>query len=161
MFYEMRRKQQQLPKEICIHLLNEATSGVLAIACEQDYPYAVPLSYVYHKDRLIFHCATSGHKLDVIKKQNLASFCVIAQDHVLPEKLTTCYRSVIVFGHITEIRDANERLHAIRLLKEKYAPMSNLQEELDRYEHSLCMLQMTCDRISGKQAKEWKENDDE
>lgn len=161
MFQEMRRKKQQISKAQCIQILKEATSGVLALACGDAYPYAVPLSYVFSDNCLYFHCARSGHKLNMLQKQNKASFCVIAQDHVVPEKLTTYYRSVIVFGHITEIKDLDEKQSAIRLLGEKYAPMlTNMQEEIDRCLSSLCMLKMHCDEISGKQAKECIENDD-
>ena len=144
MFQEMRRKKQQISKAQCIQILKEATSGVLALACGDAYPYAVPLSYVFSDNCLYFHCARSGHKLNMLQKQNKASFCVIAQDHV-----------------VTEIKDLDEKQSAIRLLGEKYAPMlTNMQEEIDRCLSSLCMLKMHCDEISGKQAKECIENDD-
>ena len=42
----MRRKNQALSEEECIAVLRRGTSGVLAAAGEDDYPYAVPLSYV-------------------------------------------------------------------------------------------------------------------
>ena len=45
MFREMRRKRQQLPQEECHSILQTATSGVLAVAGDDDYPYAVPLSH--------------------------------------------------------------------------------------------------------------------
>ena len=72
-------------------------SGVLAAAGEDDYPYAVPLSYVYCDFKLYFHCAKEGHKLEAIARNPKVSFCVIDQDQVVPEKYTTYFRSVIVF----------------------------------------------------------------
>lgn len=55
MFREMRRKNQQLPQEECNRILQVATSGVLAVDGDDDYPYAVPLSFVYEDGRLYFH----------------------------------------------------------------------------------------------------------
>ena len=68
MFREMRRKKQQLSMEESRRILDEGTSGVLALSGDEDYPYAVPISYVYDGDRLYFHCAKSGHKLDAVRR---------------------------------------------------------------------------------------------
>ena len=86
MFREMRRKKQALPKEDCAAILNRGTSGVLALAGDNDYPYAVPISYVYDGEKLYFHCAKSGHKLDAICRNPKASFCVIDQDQIVSEE---------------------------------------------------------------------------
>ena len=44
-FREMRRKRQQLAEEE-IAILEKATTGTLALLGDNDYPYAVPISYV-------------------------------------------------------------------------------------------------------------------
>lgn len=54
MFREMRRKKQVLSVEENIQILNHGTSGVLAVSGDNDYPYAVPLSYVYHDNKIFF-----------------------------------------------------------------------------------------------------------
>ena len=98
MFREMRRKKQALPPEECAEILRRGTSGVLAVLGDGGYPYAVPLSYVYDGEKIFFHCAKSGHKLDAIRQNSKVSFCVIDQDQIVPEEYTTYFRSVIVFG---------------------------------------------------------------
>ena len=55
MFREMRRKKQILSEEEAAEVLNKGTSGVLALAGDDDYPYAVPISYVYSDSKLYFH----------------------------------------------------------------------------------------------------------
>lgn len=60
----MRRKRQQLPEEETIYLLRHATSGVLSLLDESGYPYGVPISYVYDDNKLYFHSALNGHKID-------------------------------------------------------------------------------------------------
>ena len=62
----MRRKRQQLSEEESIRILQKSTAGTLALLGDNDYPYAVPISYVYNKGKLYFHSALSGHKVDAI-----------------------------------------------------------------------------------------------
>ena len=62
MFREMRRKNQQLPEDECCRILRTGTSGVLAVAGDDGYPYAVPLSFAHDDGKLYFHVAKSGHR---------------------------------------------------------------------------------------------------
>ena len=127
MFREMRRKNQALPREDCAAILDRGTSGVLALSGEGGYPYAVPISYVYHGGKLYFHCAKAGHKLDAIRREPRASFCVIDEDRVVPAEYTTYFRSVIAFGRIRVLEEDGEKLAAIEKLAEKYAPEESPQ----------------------------------
>jgi len=62
MFREMRRKKQLLSTEAAVDILKNAQAGVLAVSGDDDYPYAVPISYAYENGKIFFHCAKSGHK---------------------------------------------------------------------------------------------------
>lgn len=119
MFREMRRKRQLLSKEDTQKILYQGTSGVLAVSGDDGYPYAVPLSYVYDGEKIYFHSAKSGHKLDAIVKNPKASFCVIDQDNIVPDEYTTYFRSVIVFGTIHILHDEAEKREAIEKLAGK------------------------------------------
>lgn len=157
MFREMRRKNQMLSKEECTRILKQGTSGVLAVLGDQDYPYAVPLSYVYADEKLYFHSAVSGHKLDAVRAHEKASFCVIAKDQVVPEEYTTYYQSVIAFGTIRLLSDEAEKMAAIEKLALKYTPHGAAQkqaEEIKRFFPALCMMELTITHLTGKKAKE-------
>jgi nitroimidazol reductase NimA-like FMN-containing flavoprotein (pyridoxamine 5'-phosphate oxidase superfamily) len=104
-FREMRRRRQQLSTEEAVAILQKSTAGTLALLGDNDYPYAVPLSYVYQDGRIYFHSALAGHKVDAVRKNEKASFCVIEQDDVQPKKYTTFYRSVIAFGRVHVVDD--------------------------------------------------------
>ena len=97
MFREMRRKAQQLPFEESAAILKRGTSGVLAVLGDNDYPYAVPMSYVYDGNRIYFHSAQKGHKLDAIRHSEKASFCVIDQDEVVPQAYTCLLYTSYIF----------------------------------------------------------------
>ncbi len=156
MFREMRRKQQALPYEESVKILEAASSGVLAVLGDEGYPYSVPLSYVYHEGKLYFHCASEGHKLDAIRSCDKASFCVIEKDEVVSEKFTTFYRSVIAFGRVKEL--AGQELYtAMKTLAGKYSPKETAEsfdKEMAESMHHLCVLEFSIEHLSGKEAKE-------
>ena len=157
MFREMRRKRQALTQAQCQAILEQGSCGVLALSGDGGYPYAVPLSYLYHQGKLYFHCAKSGHKLDALRREPKASFCVVAQDQVAPLEYTTLYRSVIVFGRLRELEDDGEKRAAIEALALKYAPQdtpAHREEAIQRDWGPLCMLELTPEHVSGKQGKD-------
>ncbi len=152
----MRRHRQQLSREECERILNRCTSGVLALAGDGGYPYAVPLSYVYADGAIIFHSAVEGHKVDAIKRDNRCSFCVIEQDEIKPAEFTTYFRSVIAFGRIHILETADEKVQALRLLGRRYSPGDEpgLQHEIDKSLDHVLILRLDIDHLSGKQAIE-------
>lgn len=159
MFRELRRKKQVLSAEENAKILKNGTSGVLALVGDNGYPYAVPISYVYDGEKLYFHCARSGHKMDAIKRNPKASFCVIDQDLVVPEEYTSYFRSVIVFGTMRILEQDMEKRAAIEKLALKYAPddtQENRHKAIEREWKPLCVLELTPEHISGKDAIELK-----
>ena len=153
MFRPMRRKRQELTKEMTEDILHRNTAGVLALAGDEEFPYAVPISYVYDGEHIYFHSAAEGHKIDAIQKNPNASFAVIDQDEVIPEKYTTAYRSVVVFGSIRIIEDEGEKRSAVRKLAVKYAPDNTEQQhaaEIDGAWKRFCMLEMSIAHMTGK-----------
>lgn len=157
MFREMRRKRQMLSTDECVEILNKGTSGVLALLGDNDYPYAVPISYVYCDSKLYFHGAKSGHKIDAIKKYSKASFCVIDQDKVIPKEYTTYFRSVIAFGNIRIMENESEIRKAIEDLAKKYYPNDNetgRNAEIEKECKLLCMIEFSIEHLSGKEAIE-------
>ena len=157
MFREMRRKRQLLSQEAIQKVLYQGTSGVLAVSGDDAYPYAFPLIYVYDGEKIYFHSAKSGHKIDAVSQNPRASFCVIDQDQIVPEEYTTYFRSVIVFGRMRVIEDEAEMRKAIEKLSIKYAPedtTTSRDRAIRREWDSLCMLELNIDHMTGKEAVE-------
>ena len=157
MFREMRRKGQALSSEECREILEKGSCGVLALDGDDGYPYAVPISYVFSGGKLYFHCAKSGHKLDALRRNPKGSFCVVGQDLVVPERYTTCYHSVIVFGTLRELTEEGEARAAVTALAVKYAPSdapARREREIEREWGRFCMVEMTPAHITGKEGIE-------
>lgn len=159
MFRKMRRFNQLLSNEESINILNKNTSGVLAVYGDNGYPYAVPLSYLYYNNKIYFHCAKSGHKLDAIRNYNKVSFCVIDMDNVVPEEYTTYFRSVIVFGK-AKILLNEEMRKPIEMLAEKYSPddeVGRLKEIEQGFNH-MSMIEISIEHLTGKESIELIKN---
>ena len=133
-------------------MLETCTSGVLAVQGDDDYPYAVPLSFAYEDGRLFFHSATTGHKLDAIERNNKASFCVIAADDIAPSKFTTHFRSAIAFGKARVLTDDGEKRHALLSLAEKYSPdyLEAAGSEIDGDWKRVSVIELAIAHMTGK-----------
>ena len=157
MFRQMRRKNQILSQEESIAILQNGTTGTLAVLGDDDYPYAVPINYFYEDNKIYFHGAKAGHKIDAIKKHNKVSFCVVAQDDIITEKFTTYFKSVIAFGTARIIEDDAEKRNAIEKLTVKFTPDQTEQKRSEAIEKefpALGRVEITIEHMTGKQALE-------
>ena len=156
MFREMRRSKQLLPREVAVEILERNTSGVLALSGDEGYPYAVPMSYVYADGKIYFHSAKNGHKIDAIQRNEKASFCVIDQDQIVPEKYTTFFRSVIVFGRLRLVEDMEEMRRIAATLAMKYSAdfKEGIPKEINASIRNMAILELTIDHITAKEAIE-------
>ena len=158
MFREMKLKREALDEASVKEILEKGTSGVLALQGEDGYPYAVPMSYFYDgKDKIYFHGAKKGYKMDMVKQCDKASFCVIGKDQVVPEEYTSYFKSVIAFGRVRVMDDEKEIRSMIEKLADKYYPAGTEEERnamIDSEWNILGMVEFTIEHISGKQARE-------
>lgn len=156
----MRRFKQQLTEKEGIDILRHTTSGVLSLCGDNDMPYGVPLSHVYHDGKLYFHSALVGHKVDLIKQNENACFTVIAKDEIHPERFTTYFQSVIAIGKIRIIEREEEKLRILEILGRRCNPddAEALAKELKSGLSRCLALEMTIETLTGKQAIELVNN---
>jgi nitroimidazol reductase NimA-like FMN-containing flavoprotein (pyridoxamine 5'-phosphate oxidase superfamily) len=120
MFQEMRRQDRQLTRPEAEEILANGLYGVLSLNASDDYAYGVPFSYVYQDNKIYLHCALEGKKLNLMRRNNKVSFCVVLEAEPLPQKYSMKYRSAMAFGRTVEVKDNQEKLAALIVLVEKY-----------------------------------------
>ncbi len=123
---------RQLKKEMhdtaaIIELLNTCHVGRLATIGGDGYPMIKPLNFAYHGDRIFFHTAKEGEKIEHIKQDNRVCFEVDLPIAYVKAKKQPCeaaylYRSVIIRGRASLVEDAGEKLFALTCLMNKYQP---------------------------------------
>ena len=158
MFREMRRSKQILSQEAAEKILREGDFGVLALSGDDGYSYAVPINYAVEGNKIYFHSAKTGHKLDAIKNNDKVSFCVVDRHEVISEEFTTYFSSVIAFGRIRIVEDNDDpdKLRGLELLADKYSSAASAErraKELGRLS-ALVVPVMTSEHLTGKAARE-------
>ena len=158
MFREMRRSKQILSHEAAEKILREGEFGVLALSGDDDYPYAVPINYAFADEKIYFHSAKVGHKLDAIRRNDKASFCVVDRHDVVAEEFTTYFVSAIAFGRMKLVEDDADpdKLRGLELLADKYSSTASPErraKELARLSAVIIPV-MTIEHLTGKAARE-------
>ena len=130
----------------------------MALSGDDDYPYALPLNYAYADGKIYFHSAKIGHKLDAIRRNDKASFCVVDRHDVIAEEFTTYFTSAIAFGRMKLIEDNAdpEKLRGLELLADKYSSTASPERravELARLS-AVVIPVMTIEHLTGKAARE-------
>ena len=158
MFRKMRRKNCELLTETAEKILREGIFGVLSLSGDDGYCYGVPINYAVEDNKIYFHSAKSGHKLDAIKNNDKVSFCVVDNHEVVAEEFTSYFTSVIAFGRIKILDDGEvtEKHHALELLADKYCLNANAElreKELNRV-NAVSILVLEVEHLTGKAARE-------
>lgn len=153
----MRRFKQILPEEITLKIMKKCPTGVMGCLTEDGYPYTVPVTFAYADGKIYMHGAQEGQKVDAIKNCDKVTFSVIETDELHPEKLTTFFRSVSVFGRARIVEDPVEKEYGVRLVCDKickYVPKEQVEEELKGLPHTgvICI---DVEHMVGKEAIEF------
>ena len=105
MFRKMRREDRQIDHDACIKIVTENNMGILSLNSVDEYPYGVPINYMYRDGYLYFHCAKEGKKIELLSQSSKACFIIVGKSEVIPEKFTNKYQSVMIFADIEIISD--------------------------------------------------------
>ena len=122
MFRKMRRSVQALSREEMVDLLNTETRGVMSVQGDDGYPYGVPINHYYDEEanKLYFHGANFGHRVDAVRRDPKVSYCVYGGEYQNDGDWAKYVKSVIVFGKAELITDQDEVIRISRLLCDKF-----------------------------------------
>ena len=152
MFRPMRRKKQETTREECVRLLTEEKRGVLSVIGDEGYPYAVPINFYYDSeaDRIYFHCAKAGHKLDAIQSCGKVCFTVMNKGY-RKEDWSYHVTSVIVFGRASVMTDEALKLEKIKKFGMKYYPTeAEVDEEIRKDFSRAELIEIRPEHMTGK-----------
>lgn len=157
MFRELTRKNKQIPNEKCIEILKNETRGVLSVNGENGYPYGMPMNHYYceENNKIYFHCGKTGHRIDCLKENNKASFCVYTKGYQENNDWAFNVESVIVFGEIKIINDEKIIKNITTNLSRKFTNDEEyISNEIKNYLKVTILLELTPLHICGKMVKE-------
>jgi hypothetical protein len=161
-FSPMRRKDREIvnPTEIT-KIMSNAQVGRIGLSMNEQ-PYVVPINFAFDRDRIYFHCADTGMKLDFLRTNPRVCFEVDENLGIVPGPAPWlfgfAYRSVIAFGIARILTDSKEKTMATRLITTKYAgkEMADMitPKLIERYRSSLgsrlVVVEIKVESITGK-----------
>lgn len=157
MFRELERKNKKLPDSKFIEILKNEKRGVLSVIGDGGYPYGMPMNHFYNQNDgcIYFHCGKSGHRIDSLKKNNKASFCVYDSGYCNEGEWALNIKCVIVFGNVDIIDDENIIKDICRKLSEKFTDDNDyINKEISAFASKTLLLRMNPEHICGKIIKE-------
>ena len=147
-------RKRSMDEEGIFSLLRRADVGQFATVDADGKPYVIPVCFIFEDERIYFHCALKGKKLDNIRANSAACFSVfeVLGMGVSPDKPCnsyTYYRSVVASGIARLVDGREQRMRVLRLLSEKYAkgPVGEILE--DSFGRT-AVVEIIIDEISGK-----------
>ena len=153
----MRRFKQQISEDECKEVLKNEPRGVLALMGDDGYPYAIPLNHWYSEkdNRLYFHCAKEGKKLDSISKCDKVSFCVMDEGYRNEGEWALNIKSVVAFGKMRIVEDEEKKKEICINLTRKFTDDEDfLEHELTNAFPRVCCLEIEIEHMTGKLVNE-------
>ncbi len=157
MFRPVRRVKNEIPQEAAKQLLREERRGVLALHGDDGYPYAVPVNYFYDDaaQKIYFHGAKAGHKVDALAACDKVCFTVYGHETIKTDAWAPYLQSAVVFGRCRIMADHAEAMKQLKRMAMKYYPDEALVDsEIRRAEKAVQMFEITIEHLTGKEVQE-------
>ena len=138
-------------------LLATCKRGVFAVNGDDGYPYAIPVNYFFdaEHDKIYFHGAKAGHKVDALKRDDKICFTVYGNEHFEPGDWAPYVQSTVVFGRCHLIDDAAATEARVRELGMKYYPgKEEVEKEIALDIKAVQLYEITIEHLTGKQIQE-------
>jgi nitroimidazol reductase NimA-like FMN-containing flavoprotein (pyridoxamine 5'-phosphate oxidase superfamily) len=122
----LKLKKIERARQAIERFLESGTLGFLGLA-RGGQPYVVPLTYVYRKGKILFHCALTGRKLEYLKSNPQVCFTVGVQSgktcrHTYGAQCRSEHDSVICFGRARIIENLEERRKTLEDFNRRLQP---------------------------------------
>lgn len=157
MFRPMRRAKREISEDLAKELLLKSRRGVFAVNGDEGYPYAIPVNFIFDKEtnRIYFHGAKAGHKLDAVRVCNKVCFTVYGNETIKEEEWAPFVQSTVVFGRCHILEDMELVLPLVKKMAMKYYPNEELaDEEIAKSGEAVIMYEIEIEHITGKEVQE-------
>ena len=133
----MRKESRAMDSQWALEVMHKAPYITVSFIDEEGKPYGLPLSLASDDDvNWFFHGALEGKKLDAIKAH--PEVCLSAVTHCTPTvgpkdgSFTLQFKSAIAFGKAEIVTEEAEKIHALRLICQRFLP-----HHMDAFEPSV------------------------
>lgn len=157
MFREMRRFKRAISDEDAKELLRKNRRAAFAVNGDDGYPYAVPVNFYYAEDenRIYFHSAKVGHKIESIRNNDKVCFTTWNDGERIEGDWAYRVSSCVVFGRAVLIEDRALTEEKVRAFAMKYYPTAEeAEKEIRASIDKVQLVAIEIEHISGKRVTE-------
>ena len=157
MFRKMRNKKKAISQGCTKQMLGNALRGVLTVNGDNDYPYAVPVNFLYDEEKncIYFHSLRGGYKVECLNRCDKVCFTVYGNEQIKEEAWAPFVQSVVVFGRCHPTEDKETMLEMLKNLALKYYPNEELvHREITATGHAVQMFEIEIEYLIGKEIQE-------
>lgn len=157
MFREIRKKKNEISTDAAKELLRCSRRGILAVNGDNNYPYAIPVNYLYDEEaqKIYFHGSKAGHKVDSLKACDKVCFTIIGNEKIKEESWAPFLQSVVVFGRCHLVEKQEDCIRLIKKLAMKFYPDERMvDEEVELTGKAVQMFEIEIEYFSGKEVQE-------
>ncbi len=157
MRYHLRRKDKEIKDPVVLKKILKSAQFVTIAMCKQNKPYLVSLNYGYDEEnnRMYFHCAREGKKLDYLRENNLVWGQVLLDFGYSMGKCDHLYASVHFSGKVTFVDDIDEKRHALEcMIRHLDSNPEDLISKLSNHDLDEVLIgRIDIDYMTGKKSK--------
>ena len=157
MFRTIRKKKNEISLDAIKELLHCSRRGILAVNGDDGYPYAVPVNYLYDEDtqKIFFHGAKAGYKVDALKACDKVCFTVCGNETIKDEAWAPYVKSAVVFGRCHLMENKENAMAALKKFAMKYYPSEDMvDKQIESTGMATQMFEIEIEHISGKEVQE-------
>lgn len=157
MFRPIRKTKNEISVEDAKALLRNNTRAAFSVNGDDGYPYTIPVNFYYDEDdnRIYFHSAKKGHKIDSMKANDKVCLTTWNDGYLEDGDWAFHVSSCVVFGRARLIEDRKITEEKVRKFARKYYPSAEeVEEEIKRSLAGVQLVAIEIEHISGKKVHE-------
>ena len=157
MFRKIRKIKNEISAEEAKDLLKNNRRAAFSVNGDDGYPYTIPVNFYYDEDdnKIYFHSAKKGHKIDSIKADDKICFTTWEDGYLEDDDWAFHVSSCVVFGRAKLIEDRKITEEKVRKFALKYYPSAEeVEEEIKSGINGVQLVAIEIEHISGKKVHE-------
>lgn len=157
MFRKVRKIKNEITTEEAKELLRNNKRAAFSVNGDDGYPYTIPINFYYDEEenKIYFHSAKKGHKIDSIK--NDAKVCLTTWNDGYVDDGDWAYHvsSCVIFGKARLVDDLRITEEKVRKFALKYYPSAEeVAQEIKVGIKGVQLVEIEIEHLSGKKVHE-------
>lgn len=157
MFRKVRKIKNEISLDEAKVLLRNNKRAAFSVNGDDGYPYTIPINFYYDEaeNRIYFHSAKKGHKIDSIKSSDKVCFTTWDDGYLAEGDWAYHVSSCVVFGRARLIEDRQITEEKVRKFALKYYPtVEEVEAEIKADIQGVQLIAIEIEHISGKRVHE-------